>query len=124
MTDIDINKAIAAGDPNVDPDILAREQEIAGWTREQAVEMAKADGIALGDDHWAVIELLRTTFLERGPASSARELASLLDGAFTKQGGSKYLYQLFPAGPVSQGSRLAGVPVPHDAQQPSFGSSL
>ena len=123
MTDIDINKAIAAGEPDVHPDVLARRQEIAGWSREQAMQMAKNDGLELGEDHWKVIDLLRTTYTERGLASQARFVAGILNEAFESQGGSKYLYQLFPGGPVSQGSRLAGVPVPHDAQNLSFGSS-
>lgn len=124
MTDIDINKAIAAGEPGVDPDVLARTQEISDWSRDKAIEMAKVDGLALGEDHWRVIEFLRNTYVERGPAEGARHIAGLLNETFEAQGGSKFLYQLFPGGPVSQGSRLAGVPVPHDAQSQSFGSSF
>ncbi len=124
MTDIDINKAIAAGEPGANPDLLARTQEISGWSREKAIEMAKADGLELGEDHWRVIELLRNTYVENGPAPGARHLAGLLNDAFEMKGGSKFLYQLFPGGPVSQGSKLAGVPVPHDAQSQSFGSSF
>lgn len=123
MTDIDINKAIATGEPGANPDVLARAHEIGGWSREQAIEMAKAEGIELGVDHWTVIELLRTNYVEHGRTRHARHLAGLLDDAFAAQGGSKFLYLLFPGGPVSQGSRLAGIPAPHDARDLSFGSS-
>ena len=82
MTDIDINKAIAAGEPGANPDVLARVHEIGGWSREQAIEMAKAEGIELGVDHWKVIELLRTNYVEYGRTRHARHLAGLLDDAF------------------------------------------
>ncbi|MFV0369349.1 MAG: TusE/DsrC/DsvC family sulfur relay protein [Hyphomicrobiaceae bacterium] len=124
MSDLDINKLIAAQDPDVDVEKLSRSNDIASWSKEQAVDQAKADGISFGDDHWKVIELLRAYYIEHGSENSAREIAEMLNDAFQTQGGRRYLYQLFPGGPVSQGSRLAGVPVPHDAQSASFGSSF
>ena len=124
MSDIDINKAIEAHQSGADLDAAARAQEVSGWSREAAREQAQAEGIALGDDHWAVIDLLRKTYVERGHAQHARLLSGLLNDAFADKGGSKYLYQLFPGGPVAQGSRLAGVPAPHDTQDRSFGSSF
>lgn len=123
MTDIDINKAMEAEQSGADMDKAARSHEIVNWSKEAASQMAKDEGIELGDQHWKVIEFLRSTYVDRGKAPHARYLASLLNDAFEAQGGSKYLYQLFPGGPVSQGSRLAGVPVPHDARDLSFGSS-
>ena len=124
MSDIDINKAIAAQYSGADLDAAARAHEVGGWSRETALEMAQAEGLALGEDHWAVIDLLRKTYVERGRMQHARFLAGLLNDAFADKGGSKYLYQLFPGGPVAQGSRLAGVPAPHDTQDLSFGSSF
>jgi tRNA 2-thiouridine synthesizing protein E len=47
----------------------------------------------------------------------------LLNERFAKEGGSKFLYELFPGGPVARGSRLAGVPAPSDARDLSFGST-
>lgn len=124
MTDIDINKAIGAQQSGASFEQATRADELRDWSREAATEMAGAEGLQLGTDHWRVIDLLRTTYVERGRAPHARILASMLDGAFATQGGSKYLYQLFPGGPVTQGSRLAGVPAPHDAEDKSFGTSF
>ncbi|MFV0369810.1 MAG: TusE/DsrC/DsvC family sulfur relay protein [Hyphomicrobiaceae bacterium] len=124
MSDLDINKLIAAQDPDVDVEKLSRSNDIANWSKEQAADQAKADGISFSDDHWKVIELLRAYYIEHGNEHNAREIAEMLNDAFQAQGGRRYLYQLFPGGPVSQGSRLAGVPVPHDAQSASFGSSF
>lgn len=124
MSDIDINQAIEEGLSGEDLAKAARTREIGNWSKEIAIQRAKDDGIELIDDHWKVIELLRSIYVERGRPRQARFLASLLNDAFAEQGGSRYLYQLFPGGPVSQGSRLAGVPAPHDARDLSFGSSF
>jgi tRNA 2-thiouridine synthesizing protein E len=50
-----------------------------------------------------------------------REVMHILERDFVYTGGRSYLYEMFPKGPVSQGSRLAGVPVPPGASDPSFG---
>lgn len=86
MTDIDINKAIAAEQSGGDLDKAARELEIRSWSRDDALQMAKDAGIELGDAHWKVIDLLRATYIERGRAPHARYLAGLLNNAFEAQG--------------------------------------
>jgi tRNA 2-thiouridine synthesizing protein E len=49
-------------------------------------------------------------------------LSRELDNAFTEQGGARYLYRLFPHGPLAQGARIAGLPVPANVTNASFGS--
>jgi tRNA 2-thiouridine synthesizing protein E len=56
------------------------------------------------------------------PDLNMRELHDALDERFHTRGGMKFLYRLFPGGPVAQGCRLAGLPVPAGAVNPSFGS--
>ncbi|MBU2581611.1 MAG: TusE/DsrC/DsvC family sulfur relay protein [Alphaproteobacteria bacterium] len=121
--DVDINKAIRNDVEAGDPAAAVRANEVANWTREGAIEAARAEGLDLGDEHFAVIELLQKLYVERGAAPHARYLANILNEEFERQGGSRYLYQLFPGGPVGQGSRLAGVPAPHDTADLSFGST-
>lgn len=124
MPDTDINKLIAAAAQGKDPLQATRAAELAGWTKAKAKTLAKADGIELTDAHWRVIKFLQKTYVERGPAPYARALSTALNAEFEKDGGSKHLYQLFPGGPVAQGTRLAGVPAPRDAQDKSFGSTF
>jgi tRNA 2-thiouridine synthesizing protein E len=45
-----------------------------------------------------------------------------LETAFSEAGGSRQLYRLFPRGPLSQGCRIAGLPVPPNTRNESFGS--
>ncbi|MCB1506430.1 MAG: TusE/DsrC/DsvC family sulfur relay protein [Hyphomicrobiaceae bacterium] len=124
MADVDINKAIAAQTSDADLSQMSRADEIQSWSQDVARERAAADGLELGADHWRVIEMLQKLYVERGPAPHARLVSNMLNEAFEAQGGSRYLYQLFPGGPVTQGSRLAGVPAPHDAKDDSFGSTF
>lgn len=124
MSDIDINKAMTLARHGEDLDEVARAQEIANWSRETAAERAKAEGLELTQDHWRVIEMLQALYVEGGQSDHARDIANTLNNEFAADGGSKFLFRLFPGGPVAQGSRIAGVPAPHDASDPSFGSTF
>lgn len=124
MTDVDINQALRNDAATGDPAIGVRDAEVSRWSRESAIEAGQKEGLELTDEHFAVIELLQKVYVERGPAPHARYLANILNDTFEAKGGSRYLYQLFPGGPVNQGSRLAGVPSPHDTESPSFGSTF
>ncbi len=92
------------------------------WSPLSVKEMALAEGIdELTEAHWHVIYALRNMYRENGRASSARELMHILEQDFVEEGGRRFLYELFPKGPISQGSRLAGVPAPPYSSDPSFG---
>jgi len=95
-----------------------------GWTRDAAVEAAKADGLKLSDDHWLVVRALQEFYAKHKDTASinVRELHDALDEKFHKQGGRRYLFQLFPGGPVAQGCRLAGLRAPANAVDKGFGS--
>jgi tRNA 2-thiouridine synthesizing protein E len=51
-----------------------------------------------------------------------RDLHDALDEHFHAKGGLKYLYTIFPGGPITQSCRLAGLKAPFIASDPSFGS--
>ena len=91
------------------------------WSRALAERVAGDDGIPLDDDHWKTIQALQAYF-SRGTQTSVRELHDALDEAFHGQGGLRYLYGLFPGGPVAQGCRIAGLKPPAGAADASFGS--
>jgi len=92
------------------------------WSPLTAKQQAREEGIEeLTEAHWQVIYSLRNLYREQGRAASAREILHILEQDYVDEGGRRYLYELFPKGPVSQGSRLAGVPAPPYSSDPSFG---
>lgn len=97
-------------------------EKFRAWNKSQAEETAKELGITLTDDHWKVIEFLRVHYENNGQLKHARELTEALNERFEDEGGSRWLYRLFPDGPVNQGTRVAGIPHPDDAVNASFGS--
>lgn len=94
------------------------------WTPKKALQLAANEGIPLTDEHWEVITSLREKYRKYGSAISARDLAQELEGEFSSGQGRRSLYELFPGGPVTQGCRIAGLPVPPDSVDISFGSVL
>ena len=85
-------------------------------------EMAGKEGIALTNEHLGVIECLRDYFLEFGEAEKGRDIEEMLNEVFAGHGGRKYLWNLFPGGPVTQGMRIAGLPVPPHTGDKGFGT--
>jgi tRNA 2-thiouridine synthesizing protein E len=93
------------------------------WNRARSETLATNEGFELTDQHWQVISYLREQYLEHGLPRFARTAARALNKQFAAQGGSKYLHDLFPGGPVTQGSRLANLRTPANATDVSFGTS-
>ncbi len=92
------------------------------WSPLVAHQRAEEEGIALGEEHFAVVYCLRERFRVKGPAANARELIRELDKEFAAEGGRSYLYGLFPRGPIVQGCRIAALPLPPGTLDRSFGS--
>ncbi len=82
-------------------------QQPEQWTKEIAEQIARDQGITgLTERHWAVIEYMRSRYLETGAALSIRTLG--------KESGVpvKELYQLFPKGPAKLAAKIGGIPKP------------
>jgi tRNA 2-thiouridine synthesizing protein E len=92
-----------------------------GWTRSIAETKARQEDLELSSDHWQVIRAVQEYFA-KNDTPRVRELHDALGEKFHSQGGIKYLYLLFPAGPVAQGCRLAGLQAPPGTTDKSFGS--
>jgi tRNA 2-thiouridine synthesizing protein E len=83
------------------------------WTREVAQIMAASDEIQLTEQHWEIIEFLRSYHEEYGLIPIMRVLCKAIGNRLGDyKGKSRYLYRLFPEGPVRQGCRYAGLPKP------------
>ena len=115
----DINKLTR--EPATDPDFPHAPVE---WTRDDAMDIARQEGLTLTEDHWEAIRALQAYYAQHEDETTInmRNLHDALDEHFHQQGGLKFLYTLFPGGPIAQSCRLAGLKAPFIAADPSFGS--
>ncbi len=77
------------------------------WNDAVARDFASCEGIAaLTEDHWKVINYIRTYYLEFGIAPMVRKLC--------KETGFRLnqIYDMFPSGPAKGACKLAGLPKP------------
>ena len=83
------------------------------WTKELAEELAKEDSIELTEAHWEVINFLRDYYEKYQIAPMIKILVKEIAKTMGKEkGNTKYLYELYPAGPAKQACRFAGLPKP------------
>jgi tRNA 2-thiouridine synthesizing protein E len=118
----DINTLIRESrESSVDPEFPHAPAE---WTRDGAIKIARAEGLELNEAHFAVIRAMQDYYAGHGDDTfiNLRDLHDALDECFHQEGGLKYLYTLFPGGPIAQGCRLAGLKAPFMATDRGFGS--
>jgi TusE/DsrC/DsvC family sulfur relay protein len=83
------------------------------WSKELAEHLAKQDGIDLSPAHWEVINFLREYYKQYQIAPMIKILVKEIGKAMgPEKGNTKYLYELYPAGPAKQACRYAGLPKP------------
>lgn len=118
---LDINKIMN------DPDLLDHDPQgnmygLPRWSRERVGSQAQMEGLGdLSETQWRVIQALRGLYRRNGLGKNPRQLMRSLEQEFGIEVGRKALYQMFPQGPITQGSRLAGIPAPPHSSDPSFG---
>lgn len=95
-----------------------------GWSRIGAMRIARDERIGLTEAHWEAVRALQGYYARHDDGSpiNLRDLHDALDEHFHAQGGLRFLYTLFPAGPIAQSCRLAGLKAPFIATDPGFGS--
>jgi dissimilatory sulfite reductase related protein len=83
------------------------------WNENIATHMAKEEGIELKDEHWEIIRFLRDYFQKYQIAPMIKILTKEIGKTMGKEkGNTKYLYELYPAGPAKQACKYAGLPKP------------
>jgi tRNA 2-thiouridine synthesizing protein E len=78
------------------------------WSEPIARELARREGIALGEDHWRVIRFMRDYYAAHQIAADARFAIKHLaetHGAAAR----RLLFELFPYGYVKQACKIAGM---------------
>ena len=77
------------------------------WNEDVAGLFARYDGITeLNEKHWAIINIIRTNYIEKGNAPMIRVICQET-GLRLRE-----IYELFPLGPARGACRVAGLPKP------------
>ncbi len=88
-------------------------QDYTIWNQSIANQLASMDKINLTNKHWEIIHLVRQIYIETQTTPPMRLLIKAIKTNLNPNiASSRYLYQLFPDGPVRLASRYAGIPKP------------
>ena len=106
--------------PNIDVNGKSYETDEEGylvnlgeWNRDVADYIAKAESVDMSEQHWEVVDFLRSYYDEYQIAPAVRVLTKAIGKKLgPEKGNSQYLYELFPYGPAKQACKIAGLPKP------------
>jgi len=81
------------------------------WTPELARELAGAEGLELGEEHWLVLDFIRDYHEAHRITPDIRHAAKYLGEATgrDKKHGKARIFELFPYGYVKQACKIAGM---------------
>ena len=82
------------------------------WSKQSAKQLAAIDRIELSADHWLVIQAVRDIYQVTGETPPMRLLIKELNQRIETEINSRFLYKLYPDGPVRLASKHAGLPKP------------
>ena len=83
------------------------------WDPDVARHMASLDGLELSADHFEIIGIFQAYFEEYEIEPPMRALVKMTTEKLgADKGNSRFLYRLFPGGPIIQACRYAGLPRP------------
>jgi len=88
-------------------------KDLNQWTKSIGIQLAEQDNLALTEHHWQIILLVRDIYLQTGTTPPMRLLIKAIKNEISDEyANSRYLYQLFPDGPIKLASKYAGIPKP------------
>ena len=82
------------------------------WNHDVAIQLAATDQIELTEAHWLLIDAVQNIYDETGDTPPMRLLIKVLRKKLDDSIDSRYLYRLYPDGPVRLASKHAGLPKP------------
>jgi len=80
------------------------------WDEDVARALAAQDNIELTQEHWDVINYLRSEYFDNNEQPMERVINKGMSKIWGKKITSKDLYALFPLAPSKQGNKIAGLP--------------
>ncbi|MCP3852391.1 MAG: TusE/DsrC/DsvC family sulfur relay protein [Gammaproteobacteria bacterium] len=92
------------------------------FDRSAIAERAREIGIQLTSEHWEAITFINNFYdYHEGEVLKVSDYNKALQGKYSSKGGLKYLYSLFPQGPLNTISQLADISV-NNVKDHSMGS--
>lgn len=83
------------------------------WNEDVATALAAREGLTLTDAHWEIIRFVREYYLRVQHLPNMRMFVKAVARTLGEEkGNSRYLYRLFPKGPLKYACMLAGLPKP------------
>lgn len=83
----------------------------SAWDEDVAKALAAEDGIELTQEHFDVLNYLRSEYFDNGGSQPVeRAINKGMAKIWDRKISSKDLYKLFPAAPSKQGNKIAGLP--------------
>ncbi len=105
--------ALEVGGKSIELDEDGFLADIADWNEDIALALAKTENVDMTEAHWEVVNFLREYYAEYKIAPMIRILTKAIGKKLGKEkGNTKYLYELYPAGPAKQACKIAGLPKP------------
>jgi tRNA 2-thiouridine synthesizing protein E len=80
------------------------------WSHKKAYNLAKKENIILTDQHWIIINFVRSFYQKFHLLPNLRIIITELQKEHTIN--SIYIYRLFPQHPLKQISIIGGLPLP------------
>lgn len=85
----------------------------ADWSEALALVLAEKEGIQLIDAHWEIIHFMRAYHRDFQHLPNTRQFTKAVQKKLgSDKGNSRYLYGLFPDGPLRLACKLGGLPKP------------
>ncbi|WWO98872.1 MAG: TusE/DsrC/DsvC family sulfur relay protein [Candidatus Dasytiphilus stammeri] len=98
---------------NIDRDSEGFLINSSDWNEFIAEKLAREENLDLSEEHWKIIILVRTFYLNFNMVPTVRMLVKTISKQYgIEKGNSRYLFKLFPKGPAKQAAKIAGIPKP------------
>jgi tRNA 2-thiouridine synthesizing protein E len=96
---------------------------ITSFNKEDVEARARKIGITLTEQHWDAINFAKNFYdYHENEELQVKDYNNAFKGKYADQGGLKYLYTLFPEGPVNMITQLAGIPAVKSVMNGSSGT--
>jgi len=103
--------ALEVNGKSIETDDNGNLTDTATWDEDVARALAAEDGIELTQEHFDVLNYLRSEYLDNGGEQPMeRAINKGMSKVWGRKVSSKDLYTLFPGAPSKQGNKIAGLP--------------